>query len=413
MRILLGVLLTSVLMVPLATATSAATQEPLSEPTVLDHPAVTTTGRGATVAVWARSNADGSMYVLEGRVRPRGGAWGPTSTIDSWAAADAQAATGRPTLVPVAHGRALVAWTNGSRHVATSAWRPGSGWSQPATLSDTAHSALNPLLVSSPNGRVAMSWQQRGGGRLHLYVGVRRSTGWVVRELDDIADGGTGRDRAPVGIDRRGNVAVAWYHLVNGDATAYSSRLAAGRSRWQKPHLVDRVGEYQDCCFVGLFTTPAGRTYVSDSGKVWVRDGGGRWHRDLRVPAKAYAQRWVLADGRLFTWDTSDVHTRRAGGGWDSTRRLFEGGGLDTLVADPLGHAAAIDFRPGRIVVSLRRQGGGWTAPHTVAKPIDGRRAGEGAATIDGRGRVTVTWVTRTIGGTDDRVDSLTFSAVP
>ncbi|MDW5594942.1 PKD domain-containing protein, partial [Conexibacter stalactiti] len=160
---------------------------------------------GAVAATWRRY--DGRRWIIEARVRPAGGGWGPAAAIS---AGGQDANSPRITLDGSGAAHALWARSNGSKTVIE--WRmlpAGGSWSPTETLSSAAYSAGYPQLAVSPAGDAVVAWTL-GTAPTSVQARLRPAGGAWEASTHDVSASGRAANEPLAGIDGSGNATVLW-----------------------------------------------------------------------------------------------------------------------------------------------------------------------------------------------------------
>jgi hypothetical protein len=117
-----------------------------------------------------------------------------------------------------------------NNRVMLSARAPGLPWSAPAPLSDPGESASIPALALSTNGFGAIAWSQSIGSTTYRIVVSRRAPGGSFGAPAFLATSATSVSSPVVGVDRSGNVQVAW--VTTSDYVVHTRRFTAATGIW-------------------------------------------------------------------------------------------------------------------------------------------------------------------------------------
>ena len=170
-----------------------------------DEPRVAVNAHGDAVAVWRRSN--GTNTIVQGAIRPAGGAWHAPVDLSS----AGQNAVG-PQVAIDPQGDATAVWQrpNGTNTVVQAAWLPGGGvWQAPVDLSAPGQDAVNPEVVLDAQGAATAVWQRSDGSADVVQAAIRpASGGW--RAPVDLSVAGQPALYPQLAIDAQGNAAVVW-----------------------------------------------------------------------------------------------------------------------------------------------------------------------------------------------------------
>jgi hypothetical protein len=159
---------------------------------------------GTVAAIWRRY--DSSRWIVQARVRPAGGTWGPVADLS----ATGQDANG-PRIALDGQGTAHAIWSrsNGSRTIAQVSAKPaGGGWSAAQSLSGPGFNAGNTQIAVSPAGDAVVAWTR--GTTPTSAQAATRPAGGAWSTIHDLSVAGRTAAEPQVGIDAAGNATVLW-----------------------------------------------------------------------------------------------------------------------------------------------------------------------------------------------------------
>jgi PKD domain len=129
-------------------------------------------------------------------------------------------------------GESFAAWVDSdgtNTRVFLSAHAPGLGWSVATPLSDAGQSAGAPVLALRSNGFGAIAWTRSDGAKIRVEVS-RRAPGGAFGAPVIISAPGVDSSNPVVGVDRSGDVQVAWIDPSNN--VLQTRRYTASSAMW-------------------------------------------------------------------------------------------------------------------------------------------------------------------------------------
>ena len=286
-----------------------------SEPTDLsdnvrsaDQPSLAAGPDGSVAAIWR--HYDGSRWLVEARVRPAGGAWG---TVDVLSAAGQDANTPRIALDGSGSAYAIWSRSNGSRGVIETRVKPAGGrWGPTGALSSASYGSGQPQIAVSPAGDAVATWTHNTSPT-KVQARVRPAGGAWEATTHDLSAAGRRATEPQVGVDADGDVVAAWTEsdglnqLVRtaerprgGGWSQSDPRSAAGASAGALTLAVAPDG-----AAVAGWTSWEDATYVTQAAR---RSPGGGWEpaETLSVTGRDAFYPQVALDGRgnaVAAWD--------------------------------------------------------------------------------------------------------------
>jgi hypothetical protein len=138
-------------------------------------------------------------------------------------------------------GESFAAWndTDGTNtRVFLVSHAPGLGWSAATPLSDAGQSAGSPVLALSSSGFGAIAWTRSDGAKIRVEVS-RRAPGGAFGAPVIVSAPGVDSSNPVVGVDRAGDVQVAWIDPAN--YVLHTRRFTASSAMWD-PSITDLTG---------------------------------------------------------------------------------------------------------------------------------------------------------------------------
>jgi hypothetical protein len=191
----------------------------------VQNPQVAVDRQGNAVAVWQRYN--GTDKIVQGAVRPTGGAW-QTPTDLSAAGQFMQ----DPQVAMDAHGNAVAVWWGfkGRNYIVQSVVRPAGGaWQAPVDLSAAGQDASSPQVRVNAQGNAVAVWR-RFNGTNWIVTSAVHSTGGAWQAPIDLSATGQNvdypGDYPQVAVDAQDNAVAVWSrsngtnYIVQSAATA-------------------------------------------------------------------------------------------------------------------------------------------------------------------------------------------------
>ncbi|MGH4007808.1 MAG: hypothetical protein ACRDTH_06545 [Pseudonocardiaceae bacterium] len=211
-------------------ALSAASQEAAM-------PQVAVDARGTAVAVWRTFN--GTRYLVQGAVRPAGGAWQAPITVSGPGqdAVDPQVAVN-------AQGSAVAVWRtfNGTHNVVQGAMRPADGsWQAPITLSAPGQDAVDPQVAVNAQGSAVAVWS-RSNGTHDIVQGAVRPAGEAWQAPTDLSAAGQDAGNPQVAVNAQGTTVAVWSRS-NGTHDIVQGAVRLARRAWQAPINLSAAGQ--------------------------------------------------------------------------------------------------------------------------------------------------------------------------
>jgi hypothetical protein len=191
---------------------------------------------GDAVAVWQYFN--GSNTIVQAVTRPAGGAWSTPQDISA-----AGQSVSFPQVAVDAAGNAIAVWarSNGSNTIVQAAARPVEGaWGSPQDLSAPGQNADLPEVAVSPAGDAVAVWQRSDGANTIVQAAVRAADGgWGTAQ--DLSAAGQNSDFPQVAVDPAGNSVAVWTSYENGTEVVQAATRPAG-SAWGAPQTLSAFG---------------------------------------------------------------------------------------------------------------------------------------------------------------------------
>ena len=244
------------------------------------EPHVGIDGQGNAVAVWQRTDAGGTVVQSAFR-SASGGRWGAPVDIGRLSAASKNLAV--PRVAVNARGDAAAVWTNvtvGNMGVVEGAIRPAGGaWQTAAALSQNGGQSFTSEVAISPQGDATAVWLDYTNRRIQAAVHPARGDGWEAPE--DISARGENVGSADVAVDARGNATAAW--------SAFQTVRVAVRPAgddWQRPEKIADGGEISDVRIGFDARGGAIAAWLEDEGQAVrgaVRPDGARWQAPVSI----------------------------------------------------------------------------------------------------------------------------------
>jgi PKD domain-containing protein len=178
-----------------------------------DDPQVGIADDGTTAIAW--NFYTGSKFAAHYAIRSASGVLGPIKSSDT-----AQSITGVPQLAMNGAGDIIVAWprTNGTKYVLQAAVRPrGGDFSAPIDLSDSAQDASLPAVALAQNGASAVAWT-RSDGTNPLTQVSRRPAGGAFGLAETLSAAGADATFPAVSINDAGETLVSWTRAGSAQA---------------------------------------------------------------------------------------------------------------------------------------------------------------------------------------------------
>ncbi len=178
-----------------------------------DDPQVGIADDGTTAIAW--NFYTGSKFAAHYAVRSAAGVLGPIKSSDP-----AQSISGVPQLTMNGAGDAIVAWprTNGTKYVIQAAVRPrGGDFSAPIDLSDSAQDAFSAAVALAQNGASAVAWT-RSDGTNQLTQVSRRPAGGAFGLAETLSAAGADATFPAVSINDAGETLVSWTRAGSAQA---------------------------------------------------------------------------------------------------------------------------------------------------------------------------------------------------
>jgi hypothetical protein len=387
------------------------------------HPSLVTTDGGISLAMWTLDSRPGESHwpttTLRWAVQRPGHAWTEPRTMATWRVNPYS--HGLPQLATASGGRVTAAWLDRRRRVVVEDWSPRSGWSRATHLSNLAHRARAVSIASNDAGRVAVSWSQLS--RRHpdrpvpAMVAVRRDGAWLVRRAGEVSpDSHSVGLPVLLGIDADGAVTAAWHHLVQGRGPSLVNRMAAAATSFETPAV------FAESYGLGLTVQPDGAAMLNPgeaTGDVFTRVDDGDWTDQGELPFETDAL--TTPSGALVTWNAPGGVNEDPDGIVGPQPLAGIGSPAFPRLAYPMhvlvtstGELVAITTHLHRVFVSVRPDGGSWSAVRTAY--ADGHRLIRevGAVSMSPAGHVTMLLMTRAPGSHVHsllRLDAIDFHA--
>ncbi|MBF4767840.1 PKD domain-containing protein [Nocardioides agariphilus] len=215
---------------------------------------------GTTTAVWARF--DGTHYVAQASTRNGpGGEWTIPKNLSTAVDVDSTDVAG-------GHGRTVAVWAgtpDGSPHVVQSATRaPNGTWSTAVPISNPVQNALNPSVVTDPNGNATAVWK-RFNGSVDVAQGAVQPAGGAFKPAVNLSAADRNAYPPFVAVDAAGDAVAFW---VDAGDVSLQARSAA----------FDRAGPAISVLKVPRTTKRGARTTFSVTAKdTWSRIRSYEW----------------------------------------------------------------------------------------------------------------------------------------
>ncbi len=364
---------------------------------------------GTTTVVWQRM--DGPDRFIQSRTRPPGGSFGPVEDLSSPVEGDAYA----PQVAFGLDGTTAVIWRlfDGSNYVVQARIRPPGGSFGPVEdLSPSGQDSNSPQIAVGPDGAATAVWQLQS---TEIIQTSSRAPGGSFGSLMNLTEPGKTSSQPDIAIGSDGTAAAIWrredallYYIVQarirppGEAFAPVANLSAGGNSagnpgivvgpdgtataiWQRPDgsneiiqsrtrppggpagpVVDLSAPLGDAAESGIAVGPDGATTVVwrrtdvDNNKVVqtrTRPAGGSFAatEDLtaadtsgfnpQVAIGADGTETVIWTGTDVSWSLAQARTRVPGGSYGPISKLSEPGqdaNVPQVVVDPDGVATAV-----------------------------------------------------------------------
>lgn len=280
---------------------------------------------GTVAAIWRRY--DGSRWIVQGRVRPAGGAWGAVADLSA-AGQDA----GGPRVALDGQGTAHAIWSrsNGSRTIAQVATKPADGgWSAGQPLSGPGHNAGNTQIAVSPAGDAVVAWTR--GTTPTSAQAATRPAGGAWSAIHDLPAAGRTASDPQAGIDRAGSATVVWGEEDGGTWRIRAATRPAGAAWSSAATLSDTSrSAFAPTLAVSLHGAAVAGWLANDGSTSRIeaahRAAGGAWTAPTPVSASGrvalYPQ--LALDGRgnaVMAWERATDA--------DATRHEIQAAGFD------------------------------------------------------------------------------------
>ncbi len=357
---------------PPAPASARADAQATTLSKTASYEALVTTSRGVSLAMWTLDALPrGAGTTLKWAVRRPGEPWTAPKVMARWPVS--RFSHGQPVLTTSSGHRVTAAWLDRRRRVVVEDWSPRTGWSRPSHVSGLGHKARSVTIASDRAGQVAVSWsslsRRHPDRKVGAMVAVRRDGAWLVRRVGSTADDNRSiGGEVALGLDDAGAVTAAWKYTTSGRGTTLASRLPASATTWETP---EDFGTYDDY-YTGLAVQPDGSAMINPAQHdVFTRVGSGDWTD--AGPQPFLTSSLTLGSGALVTWNTPDGVDEDPDGiagpeplasiGYPEVSRRIRAPQVFATSSDEL---VLVTTRPRRVLVSVRPDGGDWSAFRTV-----------------------------------------------
>lgn len=254
------------------------------------EPQVAIDGDGDVTVAWLARAANGNQVIAAAQ-RPAGGGFGTPVNLSD----DARGARGDLALDVAADGGAIAAWSrsDGTRFRVQAAIRPAGGAFAPATeLSTASQNADGPAVAIADGGALAAAWNQETAGsgsvrRVHATVRPAGAANFVAPQPLSPAESSAIETRA--GIERSGGAIVAWRRPAGQRTLAEAATLTPQGAATGGVDVLNEPGEDARSA-LALAVTPGGRAlagYVgcAAGGTCAVKAADGRRGAPFQTPA--------------------------------------------------------------------------------------------------------------------------------
>ncbi len=397
----------------------------------VNGPQVAVTGDGGFVAVWFQDD-DGRRAILASRFNPDTQSWSAPQAIDLHGPGASGSST--PALATGPQGQVTAVWFQAvdGRDAILAARLGTTGWSPPQRLDDPAlpGNATNPQLAVDALGNVTVVWQQPDGH--HTGIEAARwdaaADRWQpARNLDR----GTANAYNPVvATTPQGRVVVAWQQGASGSEAVDATTRAAPQVPWSPPQRLSPAG--QPATMPALAATPQGAVLAA-----WSQ--GRQAQRRIVVrrlaPARSQAPSWSAthtlqssafqgaalsptlirdaAGNVTLTWQQTGLtqgaardailasRLRADRSGWTTPTQIDDpaqrSAGNPVLAVDAAGGVRCAWYQDGPEgmqvqIARLNPETGAWNAPQTLSDPQATVQASFPAIAISPAGSVMVVW---------------------
>jgi hypothetical protein len=196
-----------------------------------DEPQIAVDSGGDAVAVW--SHYEAGLTLIQGAVRPAGGAWEPPLPLSA-----PVGTAEKPQVALDAAGRAIAVWRrdDGAGYLIESAQRPSvGGWFPPAPLSAPGANAEAPQIAVDAAGNAVTVWSREVGGLSNTVIQAAiQSAGGAWQSPIDVSPPGELAEAPQVGFDAAGTAVALWTSAkTNPNVVRTSSRSPGGA--WTSP----------------------------------------------------------------------------------------------------------------------------------------------------------------------------------
>jgi hypothetical protein len=242
-----------------------AWQAPVDLAVGASAPQVAVDAQGNAVAVWERCN--GTDCMVQGAVRAAGGAWqapvdlslAGQSVLDPQVAVDAQ-------------GNTVAVWSrsDGTDYIVQGAVRPAASgvWQAPVDLSGAGQSAVAAQVAVDAQGDTVAVWQ-RANGTDYIVQGAVRAAGGAWQAPVDLSAAGPSTSGPQVAFDAQGNAVAVWTRF-NGANFIVQGAVRAATGAWQAPVDLSAAGRNADFAQVAFDAQ-------GNAVAVWQRYDGAEW----------------------------------------------------------------------------------------------------------------------------------------
>jgi hypothetical protein len=316
---------------------------------------------GDAVAVWERYN--GSNWIIQGAVRPAGGAWQAADDLS----ATGQNALGVPEVAVDSQGDAVAVWQryNGSNWIIQGAVRPAGGtWEAPVDLSATGQNALVPQVAVDAQGDAVAVWQ-RFNSTTNIIQGAVRPAGGSWQTAIDLSATGGNALNPQVAVDSQGDAVAVWQRSNGANYIVQRAARPAGGA-WQAPTDLSAAG--RDALFPQVTADSGG-----DAVAVWERSNGTN----------------EIVQGAV----------KPATGAWQSPVDLSATGQNSQnpdVALDPQSNAVAVWERingtANVVEGAVRQAGDSWQAPVGLSAAFAGASAISPHVAVDSQGDALALW---------------------
>jgi hypothetical protein len=244
-------------------------------------PSLSVAPTGAAAIVW-RDEIEAEGNVIEGAVRPAGGAWSTPARLSSIGGEPFES---RAAIDKAGNATAIWRMKSGAQWVIEAAEAPAGGsWTSPTQISTPGAHAFFPDLAVTPDGEAIAAWERSDGTNTRIETAVHPAGGaWAAPTIRSQA--GVNAENPVLAADGAGDMALAW------------ERFQAG-----KPYI--QVAGYDAGPQLGGLSIPA--TATAGQAAAFSVSPVGVW-----LPASAVS--WEFGDGE--TASGSQVSHAYNGGG--------------------------------------------------------------------------------------------------